>query len=164
MNDLTKQFFVKLYLENATSEDYIAWAAYCLEDDFDSKNLRMLAAMEKSSYSYEVEEKFHRVLIELNWKYPNKKETLENYVKDLAKAIVNRELNPADGCHKIYNVIDFLDYPKELSSWSNLDRGLEPKTYETLCDLFEHTSSQNTDKWFKAIIEEAKKLAETNFS
>lgn len=164
MNEATKQFFVKLYLQRASSEDYIEWAIACLEDNYDSKNLRMLASMEKQSYSYEVEEKFRRALSELSWKYPNEKETLENHVKDLAKAIVSDEINPADGCHKIYNVVDFLDYPKELYSWSYLDKGLEPETYEILYDLFEDVPSQNTDKWFEAIIEEAKKLVETNFS
>ncbi len=164
MNEATKQFFVKLYLGQAPSGDYVDWAIACLEDDFDSKNLRMLAGMEKQSYSYEVEEKFRRALTELGWKYPSEKETLQNYVKDLAKAIVIGKVNPAEGCHKIYNVVAFLEYPKELSSWIYLDEGLEPETYETLYDLFEDIPSQNTDKWFKAITDEAQKLAETKFS
>jgi len=164
MNEATKHFYEKFYLQQAHSSDYVDWAIACLEDGFDTKNLRILAAMEKSSYTYEVEEKFRRALSELDWKFPSEKETLESYVKDLAKAIINGELNPADGCHKIYNVVTFLEYPKELSSWIYLDEGLLPETYETLYEFFEDVPSQNTDKWFKAIFDEAKKLAETNFS
>ncbi len=164
MNEATKQFFVKFYLQQASSDDYVDWAIACLEDGLDSKNLRMLASMGKPFYSSEIEDKFRLALTELGFKYPSEKETLENYVKDLAKAIVKGEINPSDGCHKIYNVGVFLEYPREMTSWTFLDDGLEPGTYDTLYDLFEDTPSQNTDKWFKAIIEEAKKLAETNFS
>ena len=164
MNEATKQFFVKFYLQQSTSEDYIDWAIACLEDGFDSKNLRILSGMEKSSYTYEVEEKFRRALVELDWKFPSEKETLQDYIKDLAKKIISGGLNPADGCHKIYKVVYFLEYPKELSSWIYLDEGLEPETYETLYDLFASNPQETPERWFQAIINEAKKLAETDFS
>ena len=163
MNEATKHFFEKFYLQQVHTDDYVDWAIACLEDGYDSKNLRILAATEKFAYTYEFEEKFRRALLELEWKFPSEKETLEKYVKDLARAIITDKLNPAEGCHKIYKTVVFLDYPKELSNWIYLDEGLEPETYETLWDEYSYFDGSK-DKWFEAIIREAKKLTETNFS
>ena len=164
MNEATKQFLVKYYLEQVYTEDYIDWAIACLVDNFDSKDLRILSAMDKFAYKHEVEEKFRRALSEIGFEFPSKKEVLQEYVKDTAKSIVSGATNPAEGCHKIYNVMRFLDYPKELSNWVYLDEGLDPETYEWIYDAFEVGSTQSTDKWFEAIKTEAKKLAENNFS
>jgi len=40
MNEATKHFFVKIYLQQASSGDYVDWAIACLEDGVDSKRLR----------------------------------------------------------------------------------------------------------------------------
>ncbi len=164
MNEATKQFFVKYYLEQAHSEDFIDWAIACFEDRLDSKNLRILSAMDKSAYKYEVEERFRRALTELDIVFPNRKETLENHVKDLANLIVNEELTPVEGCHRIYNTMVFLDYPKELYRWVYLDEGLEPETYETLYDPFSSKPSGTIERWSEVIIKEAKTLINIEFS
>ncbi len=163
MNEATKQFFAKLYLQKASSDDYVDWAVACLEDGFDSKNLRMLAATEKMFYPSEIEDRFKRTLKELGWEKPSEKESLLSYAKELAKKTVSGELSPEKGCKEIYLISLKLDYPEELKGWLWLDEGHDPVSMEWLWDSYNY-SEMNKEKWIEVIIREAKKLAETNFS
>jgi hypothetical protein len=163
MNEATKRFFARLYLEQAKSDDYLAWAIACLEDGFDSKNLRMLASTEKPFYPSDVKDRFRRSLNELGWSYPSRKESLLSYAKELAGEIVTGNLYPPAGCNQIYKIALTLEYPDELTEWIYLDDGINPENYETIADIDNYPAIE-TPKWIDAIIRQAKKLAETNFS
>ena len=70
MNEVTKHLFVKIYLQQVSNADYVDWAINCLEGGFDSKNLRLLAGLNKNhSIEADYEEHFRNSLSELNWKY-----------------------------------------------------------------------------------------------
>ena len=163
MNEAMKQFFAKLYLQKASSDDYVDWAIACLEDGFDSKNLCMLAATDKSFYTPENETRFRRALDELGWKYLSKKEALLFQAKDLAKKIISGELLPVEGCIKINKLASILDYADELRDWILLVEGIDPVIDEWIFDPSEYPAIQS-QKWFEVIIREAKKLAEADFS
>ncbi len=164
MNEIATQLFAKIYLEKATSDDFVDWAIACLEDGFDSKNLRMLAAAEKPYYSSEIDKRFRQSLKELDLDYPNKEETLLDYAKSFAKKIISAELTPEQGCKKIYQISWELDYPDKLKNWLYLDEGVNPETMEWLVDSTKFYPFSESQKLNEAIISEAKKLVETNFS
>ncbi|MGI8469902.1 MAG: hypothetical protein ACR2N3_15790 [Pyrinomonadaceae bacterium] len=160
MNEATKQFFAKLYLQQASSDTYVDWAIACLEDGLDSKNLRMLASMNSPFYSSEIDEKFRHALDELGISFPNKRELLLNYAKDIALKIVSGEINSIDGLNEIHSIDISLNYPKELQAWTMLDGGYDPETKEWIGDFTDIQKQMLSN----IIIREAKKLAEMDFS
>jgi hypothetical protein len=160
MNEATKHFFAKFYLQKVTSEDYVDWAIACLEDGFDSKNLRILSAMSSPLYSSEIDEKFRLALSELNWNFPNEIELLLNYAKEIAQKINSNEINPINGLSKIHEIDISLNYPKELQAWTMLDGGYDPDSNEFIGD-YSDTQKQLLSN---AVFREAKKLAEIDFS
>ncbi len=162
MNQATKRFFARLYLEQAKSDDYVDWAIACLEDGFDSKNLRMLAATEKPFYPSEIEDRFRRSLNELGWSYPSRKESLLSYAKKLAGEIVTGNLYPPVGCNQIFKIALALEYPIELTEWIYLDDGINPETYETIANIDNYPAIE-TPIWIDAIIRQAEKLANSSY-
>ena len=105
MNEATKQFFAKLYLQQVTSDDYVDWAFACLEEGFDSKSLRLLAGTDKShTIKADFEDLFRQSLVELDWKYLDKKESLFNYAKDIAKKILSNEIGSQEAVEKIQEI------------------------------------------------------------
>jgi hypothetical protein len=159
MNDETKKLIAKLYMNKAYSENLVDWAVSCLENGIDSKNIRILASMQKGFSFYEVEDYFHRSLKDLGWQYPSKEEALIWYLKNLAKKILSGEVDAIEGCHKIYNIAYSLDYPSELKNWIYLDDGLEPEAYKTFID-YDDWEEVDEEGWNAAIILEAKQLLE----
>lgn len=132
MNYETNKILAERYLGSATSEDFVGWAVACLESNVDSKNIRILASLEKPLYSSEVDDYFNRCLRDLGWTIPEPRECLLEYARCLAKQIVSRELTPVEGCRKMYRVVVALEYPRELMAWLYLDEGLDGANYSDL--------------------------------
>jgi len=128
----TNKLLAESHLGVVTSEDYVRWAVACLESGQDSKNIRILASMQKPLYSSEVDFYFSRCLKDLGWTMPERRECLLNYARDLAHQIVSGDLSPRDGCRKIYLIASALQYPKELMAWVYFDDNLDPSTYNAL--------------------------------
>jgi len=124
----------------------------------------MLAATEKPYYPIEIEERFQKVLFELDWNKATKKESLLSYAKEIAQKIVSEELSPDDGCKRIYNIYKELEYTEYLNDWLWLDEGYDPEINECLYDEYGHYPLNKKQEWFDAIISAAKRLVETNFS
>lgn len=132
MDSRTNKLLAETHMGVVTSEDYVRWAVACLESDLDSKNIRILASLQKPLYSSEVDVYFKRCLQDLGWTMPEPRECLLNYARDVAQQIVTSELSPLDGCTKIYGIARALNYPQELMVWVYLDENLEPSTYNEL--------------------------------
>ena len=162
MNEITKQLFARIYLDNITSDNFVDWAIDCLEEGLDTKNLRMLAASEKPYYSDEIEIRFNKTLNELSWQKPTKEESLFSYAKEFADKIVNGSLSPTEGLRDIYLISLELNYPPKLKAWLYLNEGHDPETNEWLYDTYGY-SKMEREKWIEAIKREAKKLSETCF-
>ncbi len=132
MDFKTNKLLAESHAGVATSEEYVRWAVACLESGMDSKNIRILASLQKPLYSSEVDFYFTRSLQDLGWTMPGRRECLFNYARDLAQQIVSDDVSPRDGCRKIYLIASALQYPKELMAWVYFDDNLEPSTYNAL--------------------------------
>jgi hypothetical protein len=153
MNLETIKLLAERYMGMATHEQYIDWAISCLESGIDSKNIRILASLQKPLYSSEIDDYFNRSLKDLGWELPEPKECIIEYARSFAKEIVAGQVGPLEGCRKIYRVVVALEYPRELMSWLYLDDGLEPGTCRDL-------QGQELDE---AIVKEARRfIGESN--
>jgi hypothetical protein len=132
VNSRTINLLAERYLGLATFEDYVPWAVACLESGFDSKNIRILASLQKPYYSSEVDDYFNRCLVDLGWRLPERKECLMEYACSFASQVVSGDISPLEGCRKIYSVVSALGYPREMMSWVYLDDTLSPDTYDEL--------------------------------
>jgi hypothetical protein len=148
VNIETNNLLAGRHLGWLTYEDYVDWAAGCLESGLDSKNIRILASLRKPLYSSEVEDYFTRSLHDLGWHLPDRQDCLMEYTRGLACEIVAGTLAPLEACRKIYRVVVSLQYPKELMPWVYLDEGLAPDTYSELSGA----------AWDTAIIQEAQRF------
>jgi hypothetical protein len=122
----TLKLWAERYLGTATPDDYVDWAVTCLESDLDSKNIRILASLRNASSSSEVEDYFYRSLNDLGWAMPDERECLFAYARGLAQQIVSGDVQPLDGCQRIYRIASTLQFPPELRAWLCLDEGLQP--------------------------------------
>jgi hypothetical protein len=96
MDVKTNKLLADIHIGVVTSEDYVQWAVACLESGEDSKNIRILASLQKPLYSSEVDFYFSRCLKDLGWTIPQRRECLLNYARDLAQQIVSGDLSPQD--------------------------------------------------------------------
>jgi hypothetical protein len=132
MNPETIKLLAERYMGTATYEQYVDWAVSCLEKGIDSKNIRILASLQKPLYSSEVEDYFNRSLKDLGGETPDPKECIIEYARSFAREILSGQISPPEGCRKIYRIAIALQYPRELMSWLYLDEGLEPGPYNDL--------------------------------
>jgi hypothetical protein len=132
MNFETIKLLAERHMDMATHEQYVDWAVSCLESGIDSKNISILASLQKPLYPSEVEDYFNRSLKDLGWELPERQECIIEYARSFAKEILSGQVSPPEGCSKIYRVVVALQYPRELMSWLYLDEGLEPETYREL--------------------------------
>ena len=145
----TNKLLAETHMGVVTSEDYVRWAVTCLESGLDSKNIRILASLEKPLYSPDVDFYFRRCLKDLGWTMPERRECLLNYARDFARQVVSGDLSPDDGSTKIYRIAVALNYPQELMTWVYLHADLEPTTFRELQGA----------EWDEAIKNEAANLA-----
>ena len=161
MNEVTKQFFVKLYLQKASSDDYVDWAIDCLEEGLDSKSLRLLAGMSKThSITADFEDLFRQSLSELNWNYLDKKESLFNLAKEIAKQILSGEIESVEAVDRIHEVYVQLGYPAKLEMWNLLYDGHSYDWYDKSWIPF--MSTYNHERWLQYVQLEAIDLASAN--
>ncbi len=164
MNEATKQFFVTLYLQQVTNGDYVDWAVTCLEEGFDSKGIRLLAGMSKThSITADFEDLFRQSLSELYWNYLDKKESLFNHAKEIAKQIRSGEIESVNAVEKIHEISFQLGYPTELEIWNLLYDGHSDDWYDSSCWI-PFMSKYNHEKWLQCVQLEASDLAKFEFS
>lgn len=132
MNEATKNLIAEIYMGKAGSEQFIDWAVSCLEQGIDSKNIRILASMGTSFYTYEIEDRFSCCLKDLGWEFPKTVETLFEYTKFIAKQILNGQIEPFKACLVIARIYDILDCPKGLFNWVYLTWGHDEWTNEQM--------------------------------
>ena len=156
MNDDTIKFFAKYVLGEASPKDFSDWAINCLEQNIDTKNIRILASMLNAQYISEVETYFIKSLNDLNWNYPTAENFLPEYAKIVAQKILNKQINAVEGCNEIYKVYRTLDYEPELINWDYLNSGMHPETYDYL--IYEKSGTEYTHLLEEAIFEQSAKM------
>lgn len=159
MNEITKQFFLRINLEpNLEDSEYVDWAMECLVDGFDSKSLRLLAGFDKRHpYKADFEELFRKSLDELGWDYLSDKEVLFDYAKSLAKQILSEEIEINEGVEKLNSVYILLGFPTELEMWSLLYDGHSSDWYDRVW-WFPFMQTYNHQNWIEAVKREAEYL------
>ena len=162
MDDDTICLMARHYLGENSPRDYSDWAVACLEKGFDTKNIRILASMFNAGSFAEIEINFRRAITELGLEFPSRKDfLLLTYTKFIAKQIVENQIEPYEGCHRIYRIFYAVDYPETLRNWMYLDEGLAPETYEFLMDSYDQP--EVTEALNKAIVKEAKELLKDDY-
>ncbi len=156
MNDETLKLFAKYCLHETNAKDFSDWAINCLENDIDSKNIRILASMFTAQYESEAATYFVKSLDDLNWNYPLAENCLLDYAKLIANKIIKKEIDSIQGSNEIYKVYLHLDYAPELGNWDYLNGGMHPETYEDL--VFEKNGIEHKYLLEEAILEEAFKM------
>ncbi|MEK7723659.1 MAG: hypothetical protein AAB336_04870 [Acidobacteriota bacterium] len=113
MNEETNTLIAKIHLNKTNIRDFSDWAVSCLEQDLDTKNIRIVAAMYDATSLSEIDTYFRRSLNELGWEFPQEKECLERYAKSVAQQIVDKTISPAGGCEVFYEIHCSLIYLNE---------------------------------------------------
>ena len=122
----TNELFAKRYMSLATGEDLIEWAASLLGEGISAKNVGILAGLSMRSPG-EVEDYFQRSLQELGWGVPDREGCLRRYAGETAAKILRDEIDPPEGCARIYGVLSALNRPRDLLNWSCLYLGHDPQ-------------------------------------
>ena len=125
MNSETNKLLAERHMGLATSEDCVRWAVACLESNVDSKNIRILASLQKPLYSSEVDDYFNRCMKDLGWTLPEPRDCLLEYARNVAQQILTNDLSPFYGCSKIFDIAVALDFPQELRPWIYLNSTLD---------------------------------------
>jgi hypothetical protein len=152
MNDEAAKLLAERFLGKI---DVCDWSVKCLENDFDSKSLRILASMSKWDSASELDDYFQRSLKELGWDKINKEDYLMQYARIIAQEIVEDKTDPIKASRDIYQILRDLDYPSELHGWYEID--------EMIWDFEYFLKTGEQGYWFRPkeqLISEIKKVSE----
>jgi hypothetical protein len=142
----TKELFARRYSGAATTEDVIDWAVSLLEVGISTKSVAILAG-QSPRYPSEVEAHFARSLSELGWQVPEREESLRWFVRSTATKILSNEINPREGCKRIYEIASAPELLPEMARWVCLYLGHDP---DPPCD------DLSGEKYDEAVRREAK--------
>jgi hypothetical protein len=120
VNEETNALIARFYLGKTTARDFADWAVSCLEQNLDTKNIRILSAMFNVDSHSEIDDYFQRALEDLNWKFPRKEECLKKYAEFIARQILDKKIEPATGCGIIHTIYYALEYPDYFLNWNIL--------------------------------------------
>jgi lipoprotein-releasing system ATP-binding protein len=130
--------FVKLRARDcfgrAKDEDFIAWAGKALEAGLDTKSLRILAGLNLPRERDEIEPYFRKAVAELELKWPSWEEATYSHLREIAEAILSRQITPSEGCSTIYCLSADLGHPQALRNWIYLDDQLSLTDYRNLTE------------------------------
>ena len=126
----TRAVFYKIHKGNATTSDYLKWAYRMIEEDQESKSLYMLASMEKSENIFKYQDYFNRSLNELGLTFPDFEDCAREIIRQLCLEIVNKTRDPFDVTRDIFKVTVEINYPIDLSVWTNLDDEIDRIIYD----------------------------------
>lgn len=118
MNDEVAKLLAERYFRK---EDVPDWAIKCLEKEYDSKSLRILASMSKWDSASELDDYLQRSLKELNWDKIERQDYLMKYAEILAQEIIEDKIDPIKAAREIYQIHIDLDYSSELHGWHEID-------------------------------------------
>jgi hypothetical protein len=131
----TARLLIRELRDKPSGSDFVAWAVQALCDGYDSPTLRLLAGLDLDGLpsAFEASEKFRAVLDELGIQLPDEPTLLRTYVEDVARAIVQGNLEPQAAVAQIHReVLTPFEHPTDLMAWCYLWEGLDPKDYSSL--------------------------------
>ena len=117
----------------ASADDYVRWAVNALESDADSPALRELAGADlgEPARLTECSGLFQASLGELGISVGSGEAAIREYVRVLAQAIVDGEVDPQEQVDRIHReVLSPLNHPWHLMVWCYLHDGLRPSEFK----------------------------------
>jgi hypothetical protein len=148
-NHLVNAIFGKREIGQLTSADYIDWAGEMLVYGSDSRSLRILAALDKFTASYEAEDYFRRSIEELSLELPPRDVAIRSYACDIARQMKKGRIPLRDGVRALFQICIATDYPPEFIVWYELCDALDSLLYKS----FPHTYPSATLEDFDEIAE-----------
>lgn len=109
----------------ASAGDYIDWAADALAAGTDSRNLRILAGLDRFVSTFEAEEHFMKAREELGLVAPDRDQALKDYAVHLAEQILEPDSKYPELVAQLAELCWTNDYPGFLMDWYSLDDGLD---------------------------------------
>ncbi len=116
-NPRTQQLFTRRFINGIISAEMIDWAISMLSENYNGRNLRILAGLKTTNDFFEVRDYFHKALCDLGWSVPPEEVTLHWYCLEAAKAIVDGSLVPLQGLAQNYDTLFELKYPEYMRTW-----------------------------------------------
>lgn len=121
MNDKIVKLLAKLDLQIIGKDESVNWAISCLESGYDSKSLRMLASMNNSFSSSEIDAYLNRSLQELGWDKFEQEDYLMKFAEITAQETLDGKIKDFVAAQYIYTILKKLNYPPRLGGWFEID-------------------------------------------
>ena len=149
IKEKTDYLFAKRFYTVFDSKDYVDWAMFLIENGVENENLYILAGLD-SSDTEEREKYFHKTLEDLNIEEPtNKILYAENFMLDLAKKVLNNEINPVSGLKLALGVAMETGYDSKYVQFYCLDEDLDYLMYEGHGLYSNNLSKENVNDYIK---------------
>ncbi|MCP4725843.1 MAG: hypothetical protein GY863_12440 [bacterium] len=120
----------------------VDWAVRALEKNFDSKNLRILAGMEREDPPEEYLEVFKKVLADFGWSWMSAPQNLRLLVISICIQLLSEELPTGEGASDLLNIfgekwdVGSSDYQEKIYlRWIHLDYGFYPDSLEIIPEI-----------------------------
>ena len=116
----TNALFYKRKKGTISTEDYVNWSHYLLENDVSSPSVNIISSFSYSESIFEVEVYFNRALNELAIQKPTLELCARAYISHLANKIIeaNSHSMICDLAYMIYKIVaSDLHYPDDLMEW-----------------------------------------------
>ncbi len=149
MDHLIRTIFGKLEITTLSTSDYVDWAGEMLVLGEDSRSLRILASLENQAPTYEAEGYFFRSLTELGIERPSREQAILGYAVELARSIIEEQINSELGVRMLYRVCVAAEYPREMIIWYELDDALDSLAYGHYPYTYPSLASENIDSVVK---------------
>ena len=122
-------------MHSANGKYKVNWALRLIESGLESEDLFCLAGFSMPLNQFEIDDYFNRALQGLSIKRPADHDALWGYAKLLSIDMMNGRLSPLKGVSLIYEINVLLDYPEQLSEYTELND-------EWYCECIHGWSSQ----------------------
>ncbi|NIP57779.1 MAG: hypothetical protein GWM92_06015, partial [Gemmatimonadetes bacterium] len=111
----------------------IEWAVEALKREVDTPSLRILAGLDPSADSGEIDRYLDASMRELGWEPPTRARLVAIHAAAIAGAVLSGKLEPEDGPRRIeVEILSPLGHPASLREWCYLDDGFLLDPYRRL--------------------------------
>lgn len=147
-NSLTA-IFGKRALNRTSATDYVDWATEMLVHGHDSRSLRILAGLDKFTYTADAEDYFVRAIHELGLDMPERDTAIRSYACKIVEKMIDGRITCRTGVGMLYQICVASDYPRELIVWYQLADALDSIKYGFYPHTYPTATSENFDELAK---------------
>jgi hypothetical protein len=153
------EIFGKRALQQVSADDYAAWAGEMLVQGYDSRSLRILAGLDRSTRTFEAEGYFDRSIAELNLTPPDPDAAIRTYACEIARQIIEDKITARDGVRALVSICIATGCARDFIIWLELDEAFEslmaghyPFTYQSATlDNFDEIAKREAANFIAAV-------------